>query len=218
MKIKIMGGNMKKVLALVVFLFVFVFSLEATAEELPWKSLEEKGKASMQKESPFKLPEPLPEFDGIYIITTDGYIELKPEQGAYDSLRISSSYVRYRFSPDAFYSIPMKKFKGFLFIGEDYKKDKVVIERKIYCKLLEDGKRLCDLDEKNRYPVRLSTSETTKTKTINQFTYAVLFESPEKVFDTIDENPKGYNLIRLYSRGASRIVWLFGLKGSDSTF
>ncbi|PMP94045.1 MAG: hypothetical protein C0169_07035, partial [Thermodesulfobacterium geofontis] len=99
---------MKKILALVVFLFVFVFSLEAKAEELPWKPLEEKSSPPTQKESPFKLPEPLPEFDGIYIITTDGYIELKLEQGVYDSLCILRSYARYSFSPDAFYSIPMK--------------------------------------------------------------------------------------------------------------
>jgi len=204
---------MKKVLALVVFLFVFVFSLKATAEELPWKPLEEKGNASMQKESPFKLPEPLPEFDGIYIITTDGYVELKPEHRATDEFhgRWGGPYVRYHFPSGAFYSIPLKKFKGFLFIGNAYRKENVRIERKAYCMIFKNGKSTCDLLMADRKPVDLSLH---KIKTINQFTCAILFESPEKVFDTLEKEVKGYNLIVVKGVG----VWFFALRESDSTF
>jgi hypothetical protein len=228
MKIKIMGGNMKKVLALVVFLFVFVFSLKATAEELPWKPLEEKGNASMQKESPFKLPEPLPEFDGIYIITTDGYIELKPEHKAYDTsyTRWTGYQINHRFKPlDAYYFIPLEKFKGFLFIGKDYRKEKIEFLPGAICVFYRDRKDPNDKKKQNihcfrdvygRY-IRISDLRTLRTKTINDFTYAIFIESPDKIFCAFDKKADRVKCDTVFLTVEGIGTWVFSLSVGGET-
>jgi hypothetical protein len=222
---------MKKVLALVVFLFVFVFSLKATAEELPWKPLEEKGKASMQKESPFKLPEPLPEFDGVYIITTDGYVELKPEHKANYSGYIGGGRPRiyYEFEPlDAYYFIPLEKFKGFLFIGKNYQKEKIEILPDATCAFYRN--RFKDPPKKYRgvrcyrdvygsifRPLRYVKISDLKIKTINDFTYAIFVESPDKIFCTFDKKTQRISCDDIFITVKDIGTWVFRLSVGGET-
>lgn len=70
-----------------VFLFLLFVSYlilfspkKINSDELPWKQMSHLD-VLKEKVTPIKLPEPLPFYDGIYLITNHGYVDITPFYG-----------------------------------------------------------------------------------------------------------------------------------------
>lgn len=137
----------KRVVATVIltFLFLFVFVLgikdHLKAKELAWNLF---GK----KEEPKKdiintLPKNIPQYVGIYIITTDGYIRLDEynnSHGFTTACTDRASYMRRKdsllgeglfYENRQIYQVPVKKFKGFLVVSKKYQNPASIFVRVI---------------------------------------------------------------------------------------
>lgn len=213
--------SLSRIFAFLAIVFFTLIPVSLFSEELPWSSVEQSTKTE-----DVLSPQKLPEWDGIYIVTKNGYIELTPGNTfdfqecykRYDSPIGVRGYFPYWFTcfgrileleGKRPLIVPQSDFLGILIKGEDYLKGISLKKTKREERSLLFGKgKSYDF---TMYPDKSIPFDKFRRRTIAPGVYFFSPRDPVEVFGSVE---KGEYVTLWHSKKA---MWVFGIQ-SGGTF
>lgn len=182
------------------FMFLIIFLLSSLQEvfsnELPWSTVEQ-----IREKTVLRPIKEIPEWDGVYIATKEGYIEFPKESTT--TIEPNIVYIEINQNKLNPIVIPLEKFQGFLIKGDDILKTIHIFRAKNFSST--QGSYL-GIGPKKEYLLDLM-----KRKTISPGVYLYAVEEPETFFKMKNEDIFYIGIALKIDRIPTK-VFCFGLK------